>query len=274
MIIEKLEILHTFSFKDEVNSGSSPIKFQCSDFNNYYVKLPLYDDYDDLIYEIIGYYLAKLFHINCPDISYINITENSYDLSFFKMNKNLIKPGLICFGSKEIINHEILSHLTSIVRTKKEFDSIANPFDIIKIGLFDFHCGNMDRSEQNFNLIYDLSFVPKKLIAIDHVAIFKGATAKNSFIPIDETDIGNNILKSSYSQSILKHFKKNDIAKVIEEYFSKIDLIPDLIEKLFSSLPKDWIYNDDLKDRVINFLINEKRNLSLKTEFHRFLSYK
>ncbi len=272
--------INTLFFGEEIFSNSCPIKFTCIGGQVYYVKIAQSQtDFDDLIYEGVAVHLAHLFEIPVPPYAIINILPSSYNLSDINapMNKSFIQENPIAFGSLDVKNHDILGPQNDTIYDKRDFNRFLNPLDFLKIGIFDFHLTNTDRSYLNYNIIFDVNF-PKgkrKFLAIDHVAIFGGSILKNKFTPHCSNNLVGNILNCPFGETIIGYLKQDHgasiLTSVIESYFSKVQNIPDIIKAYFETIPAEWRYNEDLPDRIIAYLINDERNVYLQSELRNLL---
>jgi hypothetical protein len=114
-----------------------------------------------------------------------------------------------------------------------------------------------------------------KFIAIDHVAIFGGNLFKNTFVPRCDDNLVCNILNTTYGKKIISYLKMDFgdeiLSRTIESYFSKIDNIPTIINSFFATIPQEWRYNDELPERIINYLINADRIVHLRSELYSLL---
>ena len=93
-------------FLGEISTdGHSPMKFICNDGNVYYCKYRVShktEELDCLIYEVICHNLLKFLGIPTPDIALVELLDGTFSSKELTRNKNFAKPGVICFGSKEI----------------------------------------------------------------------------------------------------------------------------------------------------------------------------
>lgn len=260
-----MDLLQTILFDKPIRSVSRPIPILCSDFNTYYVKFPIDGtDHTDLIYESVCKALADYLRIPVPDVAYIEATEHSWSETDFPS----LRSKMVGFGSKRIENPDVLSKDTAIIRSKHDFNRLLNPEDLVRIGIFDAIVKNMDRSEENFNLI--TSYVNgDRIFAIDHVATFGGPQFKGIFKPTRLDDVGKNILRSDYGRSVL-HFIDHDRKKVIlEETLSLLDNIDEALNVSFEQIPDQWQLTGELQTRISNFLKDDYRNQSIREQFER-----
>lgn len=256
--------------QNEYTTNSYPMLLACSDGHNYFVKKSNGTGDIDLVYEVIADKLAQLFKIETPRIAFVEIPSGAIDENIVKFNTN-IPDGTFLFGSQEIKGAlELVKETTTRITTKNEYNRIDNPDDLITIALFDAHIGNKDRTYNNFNLLYDLSGGKQKIIAFDHVAIFDKVSDGN-INTNSEVNFTGCILDNLYGKQILKYLHRDKIKEKIEEYFEKIDEIQEVVNATFETFPPTWRYNDDLRERIIRFLTDQERIISLRSEIRRFL---
>lgn len=271
-----LETIETLRFAEEVNTGSSPMKFLCKNFETYWVKYIDSDgEYYELICEVLGSRLAEHFGIPTPEIDYIRIMADSYDPSEIIRNANIIGSNGTSFGSKDIKNHDILDKSRYRIRRKTDFKKIINPLDFIKIGIFDRYVSNIDRHEDNYNLIVEkVGGNKEKIYAIDHALLFNGKRYYDTLSPVLETSLGNNILRSYLFYDLRKYLSSEEIDKTIRNYFDKIEGVEAIINEVFETFPDDWRYSNGFKERVVKYLTDAARIESILIELEKFFKLK
>lgn len=255
----------TISFKEElIHQNSVPMLFLCDDFELYFCKSLLDNqDYDFLVYELLGSHMAKYFGIATPDIAFVQFDEQSMGSSYFRYNFNL-EHGTIIFGSKNIGRNDHLDKTGKFkIKNSKQFSKINNPEDILKIALMDCHLNNCDRNSDNYNLLFQTE--QQRFYAIDHAAIFGGPALKSRFVPKGEPSLGQKLLGSYLLHNTLKYITLENIQKIVDNYFSQCDSNLGIeIENVFSLLPKSWEISEGLKERVLAYSLNEIRLKLLK----------
>lgn len=249
--------------------GHSPMMFICSDGEVYYVKFKSGKSFDRseincLVFEMICTYLLQKLKIPVPDQAFVTIAEHSYVKNQLIVNKRYTKPGVIAWGSKQILQTDLVKEIEQI-QSKKDFNKIANPEDLIKIAIFDIWVDNMDRHGGNYNLLLKLNESKLNIIAIDHAFAFGGLKGMNIFNAHTEPNSYKKLIESQYFSSIIKHFTIKQRLQIANEFLSLIDKIDveHLINEVFDEIPEIWEINSNLKKRVIDFLQSKYRCLAL-----------
>ena len=150
-------LIKTLIILEEIETdGHSPMKFLCSDGEIYYCKYRVsskIEELDCLIYEVICSRLANFFSIPTPEIAIVELAPNCFTMKDIPRNKKYAKVGQFCFGSKDIKNGNLITGL-ELVNSLFDLEKIYNPYDLVKIALFDLWIDNDDRGKkQNYNLL-------------------------------------------------------------------------------------------------------------------------
>jgi hypothetical protein len=250
--------------------GHSPLKFICNDGFVYYVKYRSGKSFDKneihcLVFEMICTRLLQRLHIPVPEQALVVISKGSYVLGQVKSNKRYLKPGVIGWGSKEVEQTDLIKEIEYIQR-KKEFNKLLNPDDLIRIAIFDLWVDNADRHSGNYNLLVKLEEGKLKLITIDHAFTFGGLKGMNIFNITTQPNPHRKLIESQYFRSVVKHFRKNERLEIASQFLS---LIPELdieniVNEVFTQIPKDWDIEPGLKNRVTEFLQSEQRLLAIQ----------
>jgi len=260
-----MTILKTVRLGYPIQSNSRPIPTLCEDFEEYFVKFPISGtDSIDLTYEFVCKHLGNHFGVPMPEIAIVSAKEGSWTPTDIPE----LTPNMIGFASKKVEDSDILSIETALISSKHDYNRIQNPLDLLRIGIFDLHINNMDRCEENFNLIAEYG-TKDSLVAIDHVAAFGGVNGKNRFIPRRVTDVGKNILRSEFGKSVIKYTSQSDRQLVLAEYESQMRNLSPTLDVAFRNMPTDWDVSDNLHERMVTFLTNDDRNQSIIEEFNR-----
>ncbi len=106
--------------------GHSPMKFICSDGAVYYVKYRSGKSMDKneincLVFEMVCSALLKRLHIPVPEQALVTIKANSFVPEQLITNRRYAKDGVIAWGSKEIVQADLIKEIEQIQR-KKEFN--------------------------------------------------------------------------------------------------------------------------------------------------------
>lgn len=275
----KLLELDTKLLKEETQTdGHSPLVFICSDDNIYYCKyLPTIkkEEINCLAYEVVAHALLRKLDIPTPDIALITIAENTLNKKLIKNNKRL-KVGNVCFGSKEIAYATEVQSLAQL-NSKTEFNKLLNPYDIIKIAIFDLWVNNVDRGRDfgdgyNYNLLLKLVGTKQQIVAFDHGFIFGGINQIGIFNSKNNSLTSNKLYQSTYYKSVIKHINKTDYINIVNNFipllFKNYDtLIKNIIEKLGAN----WDLSPKLDERIIALLktneqIKEIKNIIIQAK--------
>lgn len=192
--------------------GHSPMKFICSDGSIYFAKYRSgkslnKKEINCLVFEMVCTKLLQELGIPVPEQALITINENSISPGQLKVNKKYIKQGVIAWGSKEILQADLVKEI-ELIRMKKEFNRLKNPADLIRIAIFDLWVDNADRHQENYNLLLKMEEGKLKIIAIDHAFTFGGLKGMNIFNPSILPTSYKKLIESQYFLSVVKHFNK------------------------------------------------------------------
>lgn len=242
--------------------GHHPMHFLCDDGHNYFLKYRIGikpQEIDFLVYEIVCHYLLKYLEIPTPEIALVTIQKDSYNLKDIKHNKK-IKPGTICFGSKEIAYADLLRS-TEIVKSKPEFKRFGNPADLIKIAVFDLWVDNTDRGRNdNFNILITREAGKNKFVAFDNAFAFKGVHGLQFFNPKQPINTDDKLFITSFFNQFVKHFSKYERTSITKNVLNLIhDDCKNDIDIAFKQIPTQWEISYQLKERILNFLFDSER---------------
>ncbi len=246
--------------------GHAPLKFLCDDGNVYYCKYRTAFDkleINCLAYEFVCSALLKKLNIPRPTTEIITIGNGSLDVKRIKKNWRL-REGNSCFGSKEVKDSYVLNDF-SIIESKKDFNRLLNPTDVIRIAIFDLWVDNVDRGRvledgHNYNLLVEQVGKKERILAFDHGFTFGGIDRIgifNSNFPIVED---NKFHNSPYYRSVVKFIPRSTVLDVAKNF---VNLLSNNYEKVLKnsivSLPKEWDLIPNLDRRMFDFLSNQAR---------------
>jgi len=222
------------------------------------------ENVSELVYEFVGSALCDLFEIPTPEVKQVMVSLDSVQSWQIQKNKAIFTHNTSSFASKVISPSNILEKASFLIKNKSDFQRIINPLDFVKIGLFDFQFANCDRFEDNFNLIYQITNSNKsKIFAIDHASLFMGKAYSETLRPVPETHVSRTILKSNLYSDLKQYLSNQEITRLTDDFFSKIEYVPSIITNLFETFPSDWRFNG-LQERLIDFVTSSERNESIK----------
>lgn len=261
----KIIKINIFKVHKEIDTASAPLLCTCidanGDFANYYIKFVLDEnEYCGLVYEIVCNQLAKYLEINTPEIALAlagNVVENNENV----MKNYLLSSNSICFASKEIEQHKMISDADEI-KDKPTFNKYLDPAQFLKIALFDLWVSQDDRNKTNYNLLVEVCNDGFNFYAIDHYHCFGGTAKFNYDFSKLKVDPYKSIMTSTFGISIRNYLVNPQIFDNIVESFSNIDLkqIKKIVQNVFKQLPANWNIDPNLQGIIISLLTNKARN--------------
>ncbi len=270
-----IETVNTFSFiEEDLHKNSDPVLFLCrssNGFTPYFVKdVPKVNVFDCLIYEAVCNRLAEYFCLKVPELAFVNIEVESYNLTILR-DSDFLEPGMITLGYKDIANVDMLSKLDKVDK-KGDFNKFQCPIDIIIISLFDLHIANTERNEENFNLWIKKSNL-SEFYVINHYNCFGGISNIGKFTPALTLDLSNTIILSEFGLQMLKFIDLKDILITIDDYFNICipENLESIIDEVFNVIPGSWKYSPGLNDRIKDFVVNQERQTLIKEKFTQLI---
>ena len=212
-------------------TGEDPVLVMCSDMNFYICKyIRNSASAQKLACEFIGAKMAKVWEMNSPSVSFVNIKPEHWSNSF-------IRPKVMTtmLGSKYLTSVDYVLPST--------FDKLAKTSAIVKqllkIALFDFWVANEDRNENNSNLLYDV--INKNFVPIDFGCILNNADFQSPMMQLTSTDtiINSSLFKYLTEGNISLSLKKYaiDLQKIYTKYVEQCQKQVDIITE---DIPSDW----------------------------------
>lgn len=261
----------TFTLLEELGTdGHSPLKFMCEDDHIYYCKYRTgrsldKNEIDCLFYEIASNRLLKGLEIPTPELTLVKIAEDSFIPKDLKYHKKFCKPGVIYLGSKHIDNSDLVQGVLPI-SSKREFKQIENPYDLIKIALFDLWVDNCDRGrDENYNLLISVDGKSKKFYAFDHAFCFGGLDQLRMFHADLPSNHANKLINSLYFKKFSSFLDKNKCKEIVDNFlFLQPDEAEHVILDAYDDCPQEWGIPFALVQRMISFLTHKERNRMIK----------
>ena len=159
---------------------------------------------------------------------------------------------------QEISNVELDKTGRFRVKNKRQSAKLDNPQDVLKITLLDVHLNNADRSEENYNLLFQTE--ESRYYAIDHAALFGGPAMKERFVPVGNPALSGKLVSSYLLRNILKFLSLDQIQEIVETYFCQCDsTLGMVIDNIFNSIPESWVVSMGLKERVQAYCLDDAR---------------
>ncbi len=209
--------------------------------------------------------LLQRLHIPVPEQALVTVNGNAHASGQLISNKKYTKHGIIAWGSKEIPQTDLIKEIEQI-QTKKEFNKLLNPEDLIRIAIFDVWVDNADRHSGNYNLLTKLENGKLKIITIAHAFTFGGLKGMNIFNAASQPDTYKKLAESHYFRSAVKHFNRKQRLHFGSQFLSLISEldIANLINEVFTQIPEQWSIGPLLKKRMVDFLQSPQRITTLQ----------
>ncbi|WP_028525769.1 HipA family kinase [Runella limosa] len=255
-------------FIEEIpTDGHSPMKFLCDDGQIYFCKYMLSakkEELDCLIYEVVCHFLLKSLLLPTPNIAFIELIEGVFYEKDIPRNRKYAKPSVICFGSQEVKNANLVSGL-ELVTDAHSLQTLYNPYDLIRIAIFDLWVDNTDRGKNsNYNLLVSPHENKLKIWAFDHAFTFDGLESLRIFNPKFQPSLYNKLFTTSYFLSIVSHLDPELCHEVALKFIENLEKSVGIIDSIFEQIPQKWQVYPSLKLKIHNFLLDSQRLAIIK----------
>lgn len=254
-------------------SGSYPVLVTCSDRQKYVCKYVRYAPAEKLFLEYLISNFAKLWKLQIPDYKFVKIKpEHIPDkiASEYLKTKQVVQP---VFGVLYLqYARDIDSYFATIENNLGFLSTIQNPFDILKISLFDLWLSNEDRHHNNYNLILNPKEDGNYFYVIDHEKCFNSNALKYDIchITFDEsllnTEVCNLIFQNQSTSAV-----QNYIQELEKEYYICVEQCRQSLSMILEQLPKNW--GIDLKTQINLIQANIFTKEWIDTTFNCFREY-
>lgn len=273
MVNDIPEISTLFTIREETTDGHAPVVFHCSDGKNYFCKYRINTppkEMDFLAFEIVASRLLKQLKIPTPDIAFVRIEENTLNRDIIKKNLRM-QSGIRVFGSKELVPVSLITDLSDL-QSKRDFNKLKNPEDIIRISIFDYWVKNSDRGRKlpdneghNFNLLFYVNNKKTEIIAFDHAFIFGNSYEIGNFAPSPPSSIQDNLSRTPFYRSVIKYIGKERFVSVVDNFITLLHHdYSEFISQTLSQLPLSWRITENLDERIIGLLHSKDRIESIR----------
>jgi hypothetical protein len=252
----------TIFLKEIQTDGHSPMKFICSDHQVYYCKYRVnhkLEELDCLIYEVVCHHLLSSLAIPTPDIAIVELLEGTFSVRDLKKNRGFAKPGILTFGSKEIKNSNLVTGL-ELISDSRAVSTIYNPYDLVKIAVFDVWVNNTDRGKnENYNLLLSGYNDLLKFWAFDHAFAFGGINDLRIFNNQIRPDISGKLMNTRYWKSITAQLDLDKSVNIVDTLVNDFAKTEQVIAKAFEDIPQEWKVFGSLKPKIDSFLLDSQR---------------
>jgi len=266
-----MNLVRSLALIEELGTdGHSPLLFLDNQLDTFFCKYRTGAslnalEIDCLFYEIVAKNLLDYLGVPTPELSIVEIVAGSYSKKMLLKHKRFCVPGQLYLGSKLIPEAHDLHGLLSLTN-KRAFKKIINPYDLLKIAMFDLWIDNCDRGKnENYNILVAQEGPAMKFYAFDHAFCFGGLTSLRIFNSAHPISTNNKLITSAYFRKLLPYLDK---ALSIEIVNSLLPLQTHEIESIiltsYSQCPPEWSIPEQLKDRMVSFLTAENRISEIK----------
>lgn len=267
-----------YLFEEIPTDGHSPMKFLCDDGDTYYCKYRTQmknEELDCLVYELVCHALLENLHIPTPEVALAIVEDKSYDEKKLKSNKRYIRPGSICFASKEIESAGLITGIQQLAG-KRNLNDFAQPYDLLKIAMFDLWVDNMDRGRgvaENYNLLMQSYLVTEdgkdhirsRWVAFDHAFCFGGIERIRMFNELMLPVSNGKLIESNYYTGVKLHYQPSMCEQIIENFIPLcLNNIETIVKDVFTQLPSQWQTPMNLAERMFSFLSSPTRLMHVK----------
>lgn len=266
-----IQSVNTELLLEEIETdGHAPLKFLCDNNKIYYCKyLNAFNrsELNLLAYEMVASQLLNKLSIPTPNVALVNVLEGSLNKKKIHYNRRL-KVGNICFGSQEIKPAQELQSIQSF--SKYDYNKIINPYDVIKIAIFDLWVNNMDRGRHfddgvNYNLLLASVDNRQRIYAFDNAFIFGGVNAIGTFNSLSPVSGHNKLVCSPFYKAIIQYISVDKLKEIVDNFVPLLSVSYSvLISNVLSQLPEEWGLTPNLDSRIDSLLTSKDRIITIK----------
>jgi len=230
--MSQIQKLHSVKvIEQKFLTGEEPVLVRCSDRNAYICKYAQSTQAAyKMVCELIGASMAQAWHLNTPDVAFVNIHPDHWVGTFLR--HNVSAPA---FGSLRLDNVADITPST-FMQVKPSGNVLMQ---LLHIALFDFWIANEDRNANNANLLYDME--NDRLVSIDYGCILNTATFDYPMSQLTSTDT---ILWSDLFQHIsakTSHKELTEMTKILRRtYDEHLQQAMLAMQSVVDNLPKEW----------------------------------
>lgn len=247
-------------------NGSKPLRVLCSDFNYYICKYfkgvgPAYS----LFNEFIASKFLFISGIAAPEFSLVNVSTHHTAVT----NLPYSYFDIPCFGSKKLDNvQEADSFLAELAFSSAEYDNARISF--LDIALFDIWLSNEDRTQNNYNLLFD--YVNNIFVPIDHVQIFSGNNLDKEpvLITFDESIINSMLFAKIFSrilQTNIQNLRSDTTTKFQLNCHKCHENLPGILQ----DLTPEWRLDKEYLAARMSYLFTDEWISGCINTFNEFL---
>lgn len=273
--ITAIQILH------QKRTNSVPFFVLCDDGELYIAKSMFKPSppISDLVNEILGVYFLQIMQVSVIEPAIIKIPQEVFET--FKLsgekyeNKydKLAFDKVLFFGSTNLATTTELDLYNISLKNKYEYNKYINPLDFIKIGVFDYWIGNMDRKDNNSNILIDESLDGKfKFLPIDHTYTFAHQSNYKAIrLELMSHPHSRTILKTPMSKSILNFADSKIISNLHNTIFEGFNDVIQNIDFVFGQVPSSFGLSKAGKKKIKDILSDKNRNKEVSKIYFNYI---
>ncbi|EHO08946.1 hypothetical protein HMPREF9714_02115 [Myroides odoratimimus CCUG 12901] len=274
-----MEVIGAIQILEILETNSIPIKILGTDADIYYAKtiFKIHPPLEDIINELIGNEVYKIWGIKVPEIKIIKI-ENRLLQEYLITNNMISKYSqfdieeLFVIGSKEINSQTELDYHNLVLSNKNDFNQYLDPYKFLDIAFCDVWLANRDRRINNPNLLLVEDQGKIDFVAIDHTQLFGNQTNyKGLKINVMDVSLVNMLIASKFTKKICNFAENEVLSKFNSRIIEKINTTLVVLPEVLDSLPSKVGLSKAGKLKIIEILSNQERNTRISNILNKLL---
>ncbi|MDM1094111.1 HipA family kinase [Myroides odoratimimus] len=274
-----MEVIGAIQILEILETNSIPIKILGTDADIYYAKtiFKIHPPLEDIINELIGNQVYKIWGIKVPEIKIIKI-ENRLLQEYLIANNMISKYSqfdieeLFVIGSKEINSQTELDYHNLVLSNKNDFNQYLDPYKFLDIAFCDVWLANRDRRINNPNLLLVEDQGKIDFVAIDHTQLFGNQTNyKGLKINVMDVSLVNMLIASKFTKKICNFAENEVLSKFNSRIIEKINTTLVVLPEVLDSLPSKVGLSKAGKLKIIEILSNQERNTRISNILNKLL---
>lgn len=274
-----MEVIGAIQILEILETNSIPIKILGTDADIYYAKtiFKIHPPLEDIINELIGNQVYKIWGIKVPEIKIIKI-ENRLLQEYLITNNMISKYSqfdieeLFVIGSKEINSQTELDYHNLVLSNKNDFNQYLDPYKFLDIAFCDVWLANRDRRINNPNLLLVEDQGKIDFVAIDHTQLFGNQTNyKGLKINVMDGSLVNMLIASKFTKKICNFAENEVLSKFNSRIIEKINTTLVVLPEVLDSLPSKVGLSKAGKLKIIEILSNQERNTRISNILNKLL---
>ncbi|MEK6484558.1 HipA family kinase [Myroides odoratimimus] len=274
-----MEVIGAIQILEILETNSIPIKILGTDADIYYAKtiFKTHPPLEDIINELIGNQVYKIWGIKVPEIKIIKI-ENRLLQEYLIANNMISKYSqfdieeLFVIGSKEINSQTELDYHNLVLSNKNDFNQYLDPYKFLDVAFCDVWLANRDRRINNPNLLLVEDQGKIDFVAIDHTQLFGNQTNyKGLKINVMDVSLVNMLIASKFTKKICNFAENEVLSKFNSRIIEKINTTLVVLPEVLDSLPSKVGLSKAGKLKIIEILSNQERNTRISNILNKLL---